>query len=162
MKVDQPDVEVRARTGYFYGSDAGDKNARTRAFNAAMKSSVPFSSVPFSAKFLATTPGGNKKLVKFEIYLPPETFESADQGDNKIQLEVIAVASTPKDQRVDQVAELLGGGNLPPEAIAAIHQQGMAYNNVLKLPPGEYTVRFMVRNVATNVIGSVIAPLKVE
>jgi len=162
VKVDQPDVEVRARTGYFYGSDAGDKNARTRALSAAMNSRVPFSSVPFSAKFLTITPGGKNKLVKFEVYLPPATFESADQGDNKIQLEVIAVASTPKDQRVDQVAEVLGGGNLPPEAIAAGRQQGIAYNNVLKLPPGEYSVRFMVRNVATNEIGSVMAPLKVE
>ncbi|HYW38194.1 MAG TPA: VWA domain-containing protein [Terriglobales bacterium] len=161
VKVDQPDVEVRSRTGYFYGSDAGDKNARNRAFNTAMKSSVPFSSVPFSAKFLATTPERNNKLVKFEIYIPPKTVESVDQGDNKLQLEVIAVASTAKDPHVDQVAEMLGS-NLPPEAIAAIHQQGIAYDNVLKLPPGEYSVHFLVRNVATNAIGSVIAPLKVE
>jgi VWFA-related protein len=161
VKVNQADVEVRARTGYFYGSDSGDKNAHTRAISMAMRSSVPFSAVPFSARFLATTPEGNKKLVKYQVYIPPETVDSADQGENNFQIEVIAVASTPKDPRVDQVAEVLGG-NLPPEAIAAIHQQGIAYKNVLKLPPGEYSVRFMVRIVATNAIGSVIAPLKVE
>jgi hypothetical protein len=161
VKVDLPDVEVRSRTGFFYGSDAADKNARNRAFSTAMKSSVPFSSVPFSAKFLATTPGSNNKLVKFEIYIPPKTVELVDQGEDKLQLEVIAVASTAKDPHVDQVAEMLGS-NLPPEAIAAIHQQGIAYDNVLKLPPGEYSVHFLVRNVATNAIGSVIAPLKVE
>jgi VWFA-related protein len=161
VKVDQPDMEVRARTGYFYGSDAGDQNARNREISMAMKSSVPLSSVPFSARFKATTPEGNKKLVNYEIYIPPQTVDSADQGDNQFQLEVIAVASTPKDPRVDQMTEVLGG-NLPPEAIAAIRQQGIAYHNVLRLPPGEYSVCFMVRNVATNVIGSVIAPLKVE
>src|SRR5271165_5255248 len=161
VKVDQPEAEVRARSGYFFGSDGGDKNARNRAFSAAMNSSVPFSSVPFSAKFLTTTPGGNKKVVKFEVYIPPATVESVDRGDHKFQLEVIAVASTAKDPRVDQVGEMLGG-NLPPEAVTAIHQQGLAYNNVLKLPPGEYRVHFMVRNVTTNTVGSVIAPLKVE
>jgi VWFA-related protein len=161
VKVNQPDVEVRARTGYFVGNDAGDKNARNREFSTALKSSVPFSSVPFSAKFLTTTPAGNKKVVKFEVYIPPATVESVTQNDNKFQLEVMAVAGTLKDPRVDQVGEVLGG-NLPPEAIAAIHQQGLAYNNVLKLPPGEYSVHFMVRNVATNTVGSVIAPLKVE
>jgi len=161
VKVDQPDAEVRARSGYFFGSDGGDKNARNRAFSAAMNSSVPFTSVPFSAKFLTTTPGGNKKLVKFEIYIPPATVDSVDQGDHKFQMEVVAVAGTPKDPRVDQVGEVLGG-NLPPEAVTAIHQQGLAYNNVLKLPPGEYRVHFMVRNVTTNTVGSVIAPLKVE
>jgi hypothetical protein len=161
VKVDQPDVEVRARTGYFYGGDAGDKNASTRAYSTAMKSSVPFSSVPFSAKFMAITPEGKNKLVKFEIYIPPKTVDLVDQGDNKIRMEVIAVASTAKDPRVDQVGEMLGA-NLPPGAIAAIHQQGIAYDNVLKLPPGQYTVHFLVRNVATNAIGSVTAPLKVE
>jgi hypothetical protein len=104
---------------------------------------------------------GDKRLVKYQIYIPPATVELADQGDGKFQLEVIAVVSTPKDPRVDQVGDVLGA-NLPPEAIAAIHQQGIAYENVLKVPPGEYTVRFMVRNVATNVIGSVIAPFKLE
>lgn len=96
-----------------------------------------------------TTPQGNNKLVKYEIFIPPKTVDLADQGDNKFQVEVIAVASTPKNPWVDQVAEVLGG-NLPPEAIAAIHQQGISYNNALKLPPGEYSVRFMARNVATN------------
>ena len=161
VKVDQPDVEVRARTGYFYGSDAGDKNARTREISLAMRSSVPLSSVPFSARFKGATAAGDKRLVKYEIYIPPETVDAADDGDNRFQLEVIAVVGTPKNPRVDQVTEVLGT-NLPPEAMAAIHQQGIAYENVLKLTPGEYYVRFMVRNVAANVIGSVIAPLKVE
>ena len=161
VKVDQPDVEVRARTGYFFGSDTTDKNARNREIGMAMQSNVSLSAVPFSASFKGVKPAGDKKLVKYEIYIPPATVELADQGDNKFQLEVIAVVSTPKDPRVDQVGDVLGA-NLPPDAIAAIHQQGIAYENVLKVPPGEYTVRFMVRNVATNVIGSVIAPLKVE
>jgi VWFA-related protein len=161
VKVDQPDVEVRARTGYFFGSDPADKNARDREVAMAMHCNVSLSAVPFSASFKGVKGAGDKKIVKYEIYIPPATVEAADLGDNKFQLEVITVATTPKSTRVDEVAEVLGL-NLPPEAIAAIHQQGIAYDNVLKVPPGEYTVHFMVRNVATNVIGSVIAPLKVE
>jgi VWFA-related protein len=160
VKVDQPDVEVRARTGYFFGN-AGDKDARNREISMAMQSSVSLSAVPFSARFKGATQAGTKRLVKYEIYIPPGTIESADQGDNKFQMEVIAVVSTPKDPRVDQVTEVLGT-NLPPEAISTIHQQGIAYDNLLRVPPGDYTVRFMVRNMATNIIGSVIAPLKVE
>jgi hypothetical protein len=74
--------------------------------------------------------------VKYEIFISPKTLDLADQGDNKFHVEVIAVASTPKNPWVNQVTEVLGG-NLPPEAIAAIHQQGISYNNALKLPPGE-------------------------
>jgi len=161
VKVDQPDVEVRARSGYFYGNDSGDKNARNDEISLAAQSNVPLSSVPFSARFKGTTLAGNVKMVKYEIYIPPATIELADQGDNKFQLEVIAIVSTPKNPQVYQATEVLGTP-LPPEAIAAIHEQGIAYENVLKVPPGEYTVRLMVRNVATNAIGSVIALLKVE
>jgi len=161
VKVDAADVEVRSRTGYFYGNDPGDKNAHNRAISLAMQSSVPLSAVPFSARFLAATAEGAKKLVKYQVYIPPQTVDLADQGDSNFQFEVIAVAGTAKDSHVDQVAQVVGG-NLPPAAVAAIHQQGIAYKNALKLSPGEYSVRFMVRIVATNLIGSVIAPLKVE
>ncbi len=161
VKVNQPDVEVRARTGYYYGSDPADKNARTRAVSEALASRVPFSAVGFSARFFPATAAGNTKTVKYEIYIPPSTIELADQGDGKLQFEVIAVASSAKDPKVDQVAELIGG-NLPPQAIAAIHQQGIAYNSALKLPPGQYLVRFLVRNTADNAIGTVMAPLRVD
>lgn len=159
VKVNQPDVDVRARTGYYFGTDQ-DKNARSKALSAALHSSVPFSSLPFSARFLGMTPQGQNRLVKYEIFIPPSTVDAAEQGE-KFQVEVVAVASSKTNPKVDQVSETLGG-NLPPQAVAAIHQQGIAYNNVLKLPPGEYDVRFMVVNTATNDVGSVIAPLKVD
>ena len=161
VKVEQPEAEVRARTGYFYGNDAGDKNARAREVGQAARSSVPFSSVQFSARFMGSTPDSGKKAVKYEIYLPPETIGAVDQGDNKIELELIAIATGPKDAKVDTVTETVGK-NLPPDAMAAIHKQGLAYTNVLKLAPGDYKIHFIVRNAQTNVVGSVIAPLKVE
>ena len=161
VKVTRPDVEVRARSGYFYGNEPADKNAQKLALSMALSSSVPFSTVPFSARFLTTAQAGGKKLVRYQIYIPPETIELADPGEKNLQLELIAVASTLKEPFSDQVAEIVGG-NLPPDALAAIHKQGISYKSALKLSPGDYTVRFMVRVVATNAIGSVIAPLKVE
>jgi hypothetical protein len=37
----------------------------------------------------------------------------------------------------------------------------MTYHNGLQLPPGEYAVRFVVRDSLGNRIGSVAAPIKV-
>jgi VWFA-related protein len=161
VKVDQPDLDVRARTGYYYGNDASDKNARSREVATAVKSDVPFTAIPFYAKFLSVSPDGNKKQVKYEIYIPPQAIEKMDAGDGKFQVEIVAVASTPKDPKVDLAGETVGK-NLTPETMAAIHKQGISYNNTLKLPPGEYSVHFMVRDMTTNTIGTVIAPLKVE
>ncbi len=161
VKVDRPDLDVRARTGYFYGSDTGDKNAHIRELGAVARSNLPYTSVPFSARFLQVTPSGDKKQVKYEIFLPPETISLVDQGDGKFELELVAVASGAKDSKNTTITETVGK-NLPPEALTAIHQQGLAYNNVLKLSPGDYRVHFIVRNVVKNAVGSVIAPLKVE
>ncbi len=161
VKVDAPDTVVRARSGYFYGSDAGDKNARNRAVSAAIRASVPFSSLPLSAGFHDITAEGNKKVVNYEIYVPPSTIAAMQGMDNKFEMELITVATTTKDSKMDTVSEVVGK-NLPAEAIAAINKQGISYKNKLKLAPGEYTVHFMVRNTANNVIGSVVAPLTVQ
>jgi VWFA-related protein len=161
VKVDQPNVDVRARTGYYYGGEASDKNARNREIAAALMSKVNLTAVPFSARYLSIVPEGNKKAVKYEIYIPPHTIDLADPGNGRFQLEIIAVASTPENPKADIVAETIGK-NLPSEAIAAIHKKGIAYNNTLKLPPGEYDVHFMVRDATTNTIGTVVAPLRVE
>ena len=161
VKVDAPGADVRARTGYYYGSDSGDKNARTRAINTAARSSVPFTSVQFSARFLDQSAEGNKKAVNYEIYVPPASVVSVMGPDNRFELEFLAIAATPKDPKTDIVSELVGK-NLPPEAFAAIEKQGIAYKNKLKVAPGEYTVHFLVRNTANNVVGSIIAPLTVQ
>ena len=160
VKVDAPNVDVRARSGYFYGTDASEKNARNRAISTAAKSTIPFSSLQFSARFLDTVAQGNNKLVNHEIFVAPATVAAICGADNKFDLEFLAVAATPKYPKTDIVSEVIGE-DLSPEAIAAIQKQGIAYKNKLKVAPGEYTVHFMVRNAANNAIGSVIAPLTV-
>lgn len=161
VKVEQPDVDVRARTGYFFGNGNSDKNARVREVGAAARSSVQFSGVPFSARFLGTSPDGKKKQIKYEMFIPPQTVNAADQADGSLELEVVALASTATEPQVDAVTETLGK-NLTPAVLAAIHKEGISYTNVLKLAPGQYQVHFIARNAATGEVGSVIAPLKVE
>jgi fibronectin type 3 domain-containing protein len=46
--------------------------------------------------------------------------------------------------------------------LSAIKQQGVVYRDGFDLAPGEYTVRFVVRDDLSGRTGSVAAPLKVE
>jgi hypothetical protein len=48
------------------------------------------------------------------------------------------------------------------EKLSLIHQQGIIYNGALDLAPGEYLVRFVVRDDLRGRTGSVSGPLKVE
>ena len=52
--------------------------------------------------------------------------------------------------------------HLTSEKVLSIRQQGVALRGALDLAPGEYTVRFVVRDDLSGRVGSVAAPLKVE
>jgi hypothetical protein len=52
--------------------------------------------------------------------------------------------------------------HLTADKVSVVRQQGVAYSGALDLVPGEYTVRFVVRDDVSGRMGSVAAPLKVE
>jgi len=53
-------------------------------------------------------------------------------------------------------------GALTAEALTKIKAEGIFYANSFDLPPGDYQVRFVVRDNLSGRIGSVTAPLTVN
>ncbi len=51
--------------------------------------------------------------------------------------------------------------HLKPESLQQIRSDGITYKGALDLPPGQYTVRFVVRDNLSGRMGSVAAPLTV-
>jgi hypothetical protein len=68
----------------------------------------------------------------------------------------------PNGKRADQSTGQKFSTHLSPERVAAIRQKGISYSGAMDLAPGEYTVRFVVRDNISGHVGSVAAPLKVE
>jgi hypothetical protein len=52
--------------------------------------------------------------------------------------------------------------NLKASALEEAQRTGLNYNNDLVLPPGEYSVHFVVRDNLTGCLGTVSAPLQVK
>jgi hypothetical protein len=75
---------------------------------------------------------------------------------------VVALAFTPDGKRVGQPVGQIVDVHVTPAKLAAIQKQGLAFVDALNVTPGEYTVRFVVRDDFTGRTGSVTAPLKVE
>jgi len=50
---------------------------------------------------------------------------------------------------------------LAPEAVVQMRTSGVTYRNRLEVAPGEYNVRFVVRDGLSGRMGSLSAPLKV-
>ncbi len=74
-----------------------------------------------------------------------------------LEVDVIAITSTGVAAAMrGQVLE----ARFKTESVQKIRHDGFTYQNTLELAPGEYTVRFIVRDNLSGRIGSLSAPLK--
>jgi hypothetical protein len=90
----------------------------------------------------------------------PELIDAAD--NNHISLEFLASVTTPTGLQASRPDGKTVDLHPAPELLAKIREKGIGYRAALDLAPGEYTVRFVVRDNLTGRVGSVAAPLKVE
>jgi VWFA-related protein len=165
VKVKRDHVEVRARSGFFVTNATIDpENSRNSDISSALQSPLDFTSLALVARWNKIEPGKEpgKKRVNYEMHLAADPAMINGADNNHIVLEFMAMAKTPEGKPIDHPAGQKVDAHLTPEKLAAVRQIGLAYNGALDLAPGEYTVRFVVRDNLSGRIGSVAAPLKVE
>jgi len=165
VKVKRDRVEVRARSGFFVTNATVDpENSRNSDISSALQSPLDYSSLALVAIWDKIEPGKDpgKKRVNYEIHVAPDAalIDSADH--NHVVMDFVALAKTPEGKPVDHPTGQKIDVHLALERLPAIRQQGVAYSGALDLAPGEYAVRFVVRDDLSGRIGSVAAPLKVE
>ena len=103
-----------------------------------------------------------KKHVNYGMHVEPDAALINDSESDHFVIDFVALAKTPEGKTVDRPVGQKIEAHLTPEKLAALRQHGIAYNGALDLAPGEYTVRFVVRDDLSGRIGSGAAPLKVE
>jgi hypothetical protein len=102
---------------------------------------------------------GGKKKVGFVLRVPAtDLLDQANQ--NRIDAEFVAQA-TSKGVPARTISQTLKG-EIIPATLAKLKTDGVMYQNSLELSPGDYQVRFVVRDNLTGKIGSVIVPLTVQ
>jgi VWFA-related protein len=151
---------VRARNGFFVTAENKQTETRRMDVKMALASPLDYTAIPVSVRWTGTQAAGAKKKVSFQIMLPPSAGLVDEANNNHLSLEMVAVARTATGNAADQFAEHLET-NLKPENMPALHKDGVNYNSNIEVPPGEYSVRFVVRDDISGRIGSVSAPLRV-
>ena len=165
VKVKRDHTEVRARSGFFVTNATVDpETSRNNDISSALQSPLDYTSLALVARWDKIEPGKEpgKKHVNYQMHLAPDAALIDDADNNHIALNFIALAKTPDGKQADQPMGQKIDVHLPPEKLASIRQNGVGYRGFLDLPPGEYTVRFVVRDNLSGRVGSVAAPLKVE
>lgn len=165
VKVNRDHTEVRARSGFFVTNATVDpENSRTADISSALQSPLDYTSLAMVVHWDKIEPGKEpgKKHANYEMHLAPDAALVNESENNHVMLEFVAVAKTPEGKTVDRPVGQTVEAHLTAEKLAGIRQKGVAYHGAIDLAPGEYTVRFVVRDNLSGRTGSVAAPLKVE
>jgi VWFA-related protein len=165
VKVNSQRGEVRARSGFFVTNATIDpENSRNSDISSALQSPLDYTSLTVLARLDKIEPAKEpgKKRVNYEMHLSPDAGVINETDNNHVVMDFVAVALASDGKPVGRPLGKKVDVHLTPENLSRIRQQGVAYNGALDLAPGEYTLRFVVRDDLTGRTGSVSGPLKVE
>jgi VWFA-related protein len=170
VRIEKKDMEVRARNGFFVTNATMNPEAsRINDMNFAMAAPFEATGIPIEMQWGAVkeVPGDKeKKQVGFVIHMIG-TDISIEGTNNAINLAVTAVATkrAGKPEALPTVAANVAQaikGNLKPESVATLRAHGLTYPSALELAPGQYSVRFVVRDNLSGRLGSLSVPVTVN
>jgi VWFA-related protein len=160
IKGKDKSLEVRARTGVFFTNTTLDPELTRKAdIDFALSSPFDSTGIPVNMEWLPASVAGDKKKIAFALRLPATSVIDEDDR-NRFDVDFIAQA-TRKGVPAGSAGQTVKG-IVPESALEKIKAEGIFYKNVLELAPGEYEVRFVVRDNLSGRIGTVSAPLTVN
>jgi VWFA-related protein len=161
VTITRKGARARYRNGFLLSRDSSTTSAR-QDVHLALISPLDFVGVPISITWSGTGIGksAGKARVQFALVMPAN-FASVDESDqNHMVVDIAAVARNLNGEVVAELSQRVEA-HLKSDGLEQIQHNGMTYRNGLDLPPGEYTVRFVVRDSLGSRMGSVAAPVKV-
>lgn len=161
VTIGRKGAHARYRNGFFLSRDTSTTSAQ-QDVQLALNSPLDFVGVPISVTWAGRVAGKSAGKIKmqFDLVMPPN-FASVDESDqNHMVVDIAAVARSANGDVAAEFSQRIDT-HLKDDGLEQIQHSGMTYRNGLQLPPGEYTVRFVVRDSLGNRIGSVAAPVTV-
>jgi VWFA-related protein len=161
VSVHHEGVTVHARNGFFVPkpSEEASASAKQQDESTALASPFEYTALPVNLKWMDTTARGDKRHVRFEVYIPASS-ELVGTDRNTLDLDVIATALGGNREVAGQSSKSIKS-QLKPQAQEQVQKFGVTYVSDLDLKPGEYAVRLVVRDNLTGRLGSITAPLRV-
>jgi VWFA-related protein len=164
VNVHRVGVHVLARTGFFMKLPlTKTEDASPDSMQAALDSPLEYTGISITAKWQEIQPAtqAGKKNATFTLTMPPGFAEVDESDRNRFAIDFWTAARTPKGVPGGDVEQTMEG-HLKPGTYDTFRSKGIEYRGALAVAPGEYTVRFVVRDRLSGRIGTVSAPLKVS
>lgn len=158
VKVEQKGTVVRARNTFLLTNGPLSGGTEREDLGGALQSPVDFTAIPIQGSW--TEVSAEKKRAAFELVLPAGFADIAEDDGNHMKVEFVVEAKTEgaNPVRIGQTVDV----HLDAKGLEQIRTNGMTYHNALKLPPGDYSVRFVVLDAIGGRVGSASSQLKVN
>jgi len=127
----------------------------------AVLSPTDFTAVPLTVHWTGREPQGDKTTVGFHYEVPGRGVSIDSDENNRISLAFAAFAKTSRGGIAGHFSKDLEG-NLPEPVAQQVAIQGVSYDGQFAVAPGDYIVRFVVRDNLTGRLGTVSVPLHVK
>jgi len=162
VKVKRDGAQVLARTGFFLAeSTAQPEHDAKDQLQIARESPLDYTAIPITARWdqVQAASEGKKKVI-FVLTMPPN-FADVDESDrNHFVLEFWATARTSTGAPAADLEQTMEG-HFKADTLNRFRHKGTDYRGALMVSPGDYSVRFVVRDRISGRIGTLTAPLSV-
>jgi VWFA-related protein len=159
VKVNRPGVHVRSRRGYFAFSDfIPDKDRRKKALEQAAWSPLDAAAIGINAHVTRETDGGAPKI-KVELTVEPRDISFVpDDNSSRAALDLLFLYQTPTERKTigDNISFDL---KFTPDQYAQFQREGLTATKTLDLSPDAVSLRIILRDANTGMVGSLIVPL---
>ena len=164
VKVRHEGVQVRARTGFVVGRPEDDKATQELDTYSALRSPINYTEIPVTFRWTerGTAKDSSRRKIGYEVELPANGVLVDDSNKNRMIVQFLALARNAEGKEVDHPESRKLDMYLSPASLSQIRDSGITYRNAIELPPGDYSVRFVVRDGLSGRMGSVSAALTVE
>jgi len=163
VKVNQPDVKLAYRRGYYSSPQkAGSPATEAAALRGALQPGMPQSTMLFiTARVLP--PDAENKDVRIRYVVNPNgvTFAEMPDQQKRIVLDCIAIAYDKDGKEVGHASNTLDG-TIKAAAYETVMNNGIPAQQELTLPNGAYNLRLGVMDRPSQQIGTVDVPLVVQ
>ncbi|MBV8207407.1 MAG: VWA domain-containing protein [Acidobacteria bacterium] len=163
VKVTKPGLSVRTRSGYFVNAqDKEPPSGPSEEVKIALRAPMDFTGIPLAVRWEPPGPdNAGKRPVRFDLSIAHEGLVMDANDQNHMRFEIIAVARRASGESAATFSKTVDA-HPSAQTLAKIDQGGVTYRDQMQLPPGEYSVRFVIRDLLGGRVGSVLAPLKIE
>ena len=161
LKKPVPGARIEARAGYYADRDfahtaRGDRETQLQEmlFSAVSATDLP---VLVNSGFFRLA--ADRYYVPISMAVPGSAIPlPAEKDKDKIELDVLGLVQDEQGRPVGRIRQTM---KLPPGSVGALNSKQILYQSSVTLPPGRFSIKVVVRENTSGLMGSFEAPVLV-